>query len=43
VAPLDAATFAGAAALLAVLALGACALPAWHAARVDPPVTLHQE
>jgi putative ABC transport system permease protein len=43
VAPLDAVTFAGAAALLAVVALAACALPAWRAARVDPAVTLHQE
>jgi ABC-type antimicrobial peptide transport system permease subunit len=43
VAPLDLLTFAGAAALLATVALAACAIPAWRAARVDPAVALHQD
>ncbi len=41
--PIDPATFAGTAALLAVSAMLACALPAWRATRVDPAVTLRQE
>jgi putative ABC transport system permease protein len=41
--PHDFATFAGSAALLAVVALIACAAPALRAARVDPAVALHQE
>ena len=41
--PTDPATFAGTAALLAVSALLACALPVWRATRVDPAVTLRQE
>jgi putative ABC transport system permease protein len=43
VAPLDVLNFAGAAALLAAVALAACAIPAWRAARVDPAVALHQD
>jgi putative ABC transport system permease protein len=41
--PLDLLTFASAAAVLAAVALAACALPAWRAARVDPAVALHQD
>jgi putative ABC transport system permease protein len=41
--PHDFATFAGSAALLAAVALIACAAPALRAARVDPAVALHQE
>jgi putative ABC transport system permease protein len=41
--PIDPATFAGTAAVLAVAALLACALPAWRAARIDPAITLRQE
>jgi putative ABC transport system permease protein len=43
VAPLDVVTFAGSAALLAAVALAACAIPAWRAARVDPAIALHQD
>jgi putative ABC transport system permease protein len=39
----DPATFAGVAALLGVVALGACALPAARAARVDPMVVLREQ
>jgi len=37
---LDLATYAGVAALLAVVSLIACATPAWRAARIDPARTL---
>ncbi len=41
--PLDPASFGGAAAVLAAVALAACAIPAWRASRVDPAIALHQE
>ena len=41
--PTDAATFAGAAVLLAVLALAASLIPAWRATRVDPLIALRAE
>jgi putative ABC transport system permease protein len=41
--PRDALTFVNAAALLAVVALAACAIPAVRAVRVDPAVALHHE
>ena len=43
VTPLDAATYAGVIALLAVVSALACAVPAWRAARVDPVTTLKIE
>src|SRR5262249_17207584 len=38
--PLDAVSFVSAAMLLGLAAVGASMIPAWRAARVDPPVTL---
>jgi ABC-type lipoprotein release transport system permease subunit len=36
-------TFAGAAAILDAVALIACTIPAWRAARIDPMVTRRAE
>ena len=41
--PTDAVTFAGAAALLALLAVVASLIPAWRATRVDPLIALRAE
>ena len=40
VAPRDPATFVGVAALMGVIGLGACFIPALRAARVDPAITM---
>ncbi len=41
--PLDPGTFGATAALLAIIALAAAAIPAWRAARVDPAIALRDE
>jgi putative ABC transport system permease protein len=43
VTPLDPRTYASVVALLAGVAVLACAIPAWRAARVDPAITLRAE
>ena len=43
VSPLDPATYIGVTAVLSVVALGACAVPAIRAARIDPMETLRAE
>jgi putative ABC transport system permease protein len=41
--PSDAATFSGVTLLIGVVAMVACIVPAWRAARVDPLVALRHE
>ena len=43
ISPLDPITYAGVIALLAAVSAGACGLPAWKAARVDPSIALRAE
>jgi putative ABC transport system permease protein len=43
ISPLDPATYLGVTAVLAAVALMACSVPAWRAARVDPVSTLRAE
>lgn len=43
VSPLDPATYAGVVAVLTTVALLACAVPAWRAARIDPAITLRND
>ena len=41
--PIDAPTLAGVSALFVAVALAACLVPAWRAARVDPMTSLREE
>jgi putative ABC transport system permease protein len=41
--PVDTVAFLGSAAILALVALTAAAIPAWRAAKVDPSIALRQE
>jgi len=43
VSPTDLSAFGGASAVLALVAVAACLLPAWRAGRLDPVVTLRRE
>ena len=43
VSPLDLETYGAVVALLAIISVLACVVPAWRAARVDPMVTLRAE
>jgi ABC-type antimicrobial peptide transport system permease subunit len=43
VSPFDAVTFLGVSAVLTLVSLAACFVPAWRAARVDPMVVLRSE
>jgi ABC-type antimicrobial peptide transport system permease subunit len=43
ISPHDPITFAAVAAVLSVVALAACAIPAWRVTRVDPLIVLRME